>query len=273
VSCAAAELGQGFGTVAQQIVREVLGVSEVVLAPVDSAAPSAGPAAGSRLTWMAGGAVERAAGAVARRICTEVGASHGLSPELLSIREGRVRSYGGLVDLPLADVVAGRMFEETVTFRHPPTEHLDEDGQGRAYAGFAFAAARAVVDVDVELGLVRVVDLTVAQDVGRVVNPLQLVGCIEGGAAAGAGLALAGSGLLGALDVPPVRIAALLEHPEPGAPFGAKGAWDVPVGPAAAAVLAAVRDVSGRHAAVRDAAVRDVCRLPIRPPDPSVVIP
>jgi len=257
VSCAAAEVGQGFGTVAQQIVRDVLGVGEVLLGPSDSSAPSAGPAAWSRLSWVAGGAVEAAARAVAQRVCAAVGAAHGLSPELLSLTEGRVRSYDGLVDLPLGAAMAGRVFEETVTFRHQPTEGLDEHGQGGAYAGYAYAAHRAVVDVDVELGLVRVVDLTVAQDVGRVLNPLQLVGCVEGGTAAGVALALSGSGPLGAFDAPPVRIAALVEQPQPGAPFGAKGAWDVPVGPAAAAVLAAVRDATGL----------DVRRLPIRHAD------
>jgi CO/xanthine dehydrogenase Mo-binding subunit len=257
VSCAVAEVGQGFATVAQQIVREVLGVREVLLAPFDSAAPSAGPAAFSRLTWMAGGAVRQAAAAVLQRVCAEVGAAHGLSPDLLTVRDGRVLSYDGLVDVPLAGVAAARAVEETVTFRHPPTEALDEHGQGAAYAAFGYAAHRAVADVDVDLGLVRVVDVTVAHDVGCVINPLQLIGCVEGGTAAGVGLALAAGGRLRALDQPPVRIAALLEQPEPGAPFGAKGVWDAPVGPAAAAVLAAVRDATGL----------DVRRLPIRPED------
>ena len=77
--------------------------------------------------------------------------------------------------------------EETVTYRPAPTEPLGVEGQGDAFAGFAFVAHRAVVDVDPELGLVRVVDITTAQDVGKVVNPLQIVGSIEGGVVQGMG--------------------------------------------------------------------------------------
>ena len=55
---------------------------------------------------------------------------------------------------------------------------------------FAFAAHRAVVDVDTELGLVRVVEIATAQDVGKAMNPLAVEGQIEGGIAQGLGLAL-----------------------------------------------------------------------------------
>ena len=55
---------------------------------------------------------------------------------------------------------------------------------------FAFAAHRAVVDVDTELGLVRVVEIATAQDVGKAINPQAVEGQIEGGIAQGLGLAL-----------------------------------------------------------------------------------
>ena len=91
----------------------------------------------------------------------------------------------------VAEVTAdGRSFEATVEYHHAPTIPLDADGQGDAHVSFAFAAHRAVVDVDPELGLVRVVDLATAQDVGRVLNPLQVLGQIEGGIAQGVGLAV-----------------------------------------------------------------------------------
>jgi CO/xanthine dehydrogenase Mo-binding subunit len=261
VSCAAPELGQGFLSVAAQIVREVLGTAECELAPTDADAPSAGPAAASRLTWVAGGAVAAAARGVAHEICAGLAATRGVSANLLTARGGRVRSFDGLMDASLEELAAGRAFECTATFAPPPTEPLDSAGQGNAYAGFGFAAHRAVVDVDLDLGLVRVVDLTVAVDVGRVVNLVQLLGCVEGGTAAGVGLALLsedsdGRGPLtaDALDVPLPTVAELLENPQAGAPFGAKGVWDVTVGPAAAAVLAAVRDATGT--AVRSTPVR-----------------
>ena len=92
--------------------------------------------------------------------------------------------------ISVADASAGKRFEETVTFRHRPTEELDEKGQGACHVAFAFVAQRAVVDVDVDLGLVRVVQVATAQDVGRALNPLSVVGQIEGGIAQGLGLAV-----------------------------------------------------------------------------------
>ncbi len=63
-------------------------------------------------------------------------------------------------------------------------------GRGEVHAGFAFVAHRAVVDVDVELGIARVAQLACAQDVGRAINPLALEGQLEGGGVQGLGLAL-----------------------------------------------------------------------------------
>ena len=61
VICAAVETGQGFTTLARQIVQEVLGVEDVRVLPSDTDQPPAGPAARGRHTWVSGGAVERAA--------------------------------------------------------------------------------------------------------------------------------------------------------------------------------------------------------------------
>ena len=63
------------------------------------------------------------------------------------------------------------VFEETVEYHHAPTFPLDDDGQGDAHLALAFAAHRAVVDVDPELGLVRLVDLATSQEVGRDPQP------------------------------------------------------------------------------------------------------
>ena len=80
--------------------------------------------------------------------------------------------------------------EETVEYHHRETYPLDENGQGNAHFQFAFSAHRAVVDVDVELGLVRVVELATTQEVGKAMNPQALMGQIDGGTAQGLGLAL-----------------------------------------------------------------------------------
>ena len=173
IVCACAEVGQGFVTLAQQIAREELGIDEVVLAPAETATVgSAGSTSASRQTWMSGGAVQAACRAVRHRIIQEVADAHGVTPEGLMLRDGHVQSLDGSLQVELSDAVAGPV-EEAVEFHHEPTEALDENGQGNAHVSFAFAAHRAVVDVDAQLGLVRVHDMTTAQDVGRVLNPVQ----------------------------------------------------------------------------------------------------
>jgi xanthine dehydrogenase D subunit len=274
ITCAAVEVGQGFVTLAQQITREVLGVEDVILAPVGTVGiGSAGSTSASRQTWMSGGAVQAACLAVRKRLFESVASRHGVAPETLEILDGRVVSLDRAVDVAVAEAAPGEVLEETVNFRHPPTAELDENGQGDANVSFAFAAHRAVVDVDLDLGLVKVVEITTSQDVGRVLNPVQLIGQLEGGIAQGVGLAVMEEVVLDhgrvrnpsftdyviptALDMPPVQIAALIEEPEPGSPMGAKGAGEPPLVSSASAVVAAIRAATGL----------ELSRAPVRPQD------
>jgi CO/xanthine dehydrogenase Mo-binding subunit len=274
ITCAAVEVGQGFVTLAQQTTRDVLGVDDVILAPAGTVGiSSAGSTSASRQTWMSGGAVQAACLAVRERLFASVAAKHGVATESLEIIDGRVVSLDGAVDVPVAAAAPGEVLEETVIFRHAPTFELDEDGQGDNNVSFAFAAHRAVVDVDLDLGLVRVVEITTSQDVGRVLNPVQLVGQIEGGIAQGVGLAVMEEIVLDhgrvrnpsftdyviptALDMPPVRIAALVEEPEPGSPMGAKGVGEPPLVSSASAIVAAIRAATGLG----------LNRAPVRPED------
>ena len=161
VHSAAVEVGQGVVGVILQVARTELGTDDVTLAPHTTAAVgSAGSASASRMTWMAAGAVRDACRAAL---------------------EERERLGGGEVDV------------ERV-YRHPRTTPLDpETGQitgDRAHVALAVSAMRVVVEVDVELGLTRVVWVGTAQDVGKAINPLAVEGQIEGGTAQGLGLAL-----------------------------------------------------------------------------------
>ena len=144
--------------------------------------------------------------------------------------------------------------EETVEWRHRPTHAIDpETGQGDAHVQFAFSAHRAVVDVDVELGLVKVVALDTAQDVGKAINPDAVVGQIHGGSAQGMGLALMEEIVVTdghvrnpsftdyliptILDMPPMQVE-VLEYADPHAPYGVRGVGEPPTissGPAVAA--------------------------------------
>ena len=273
ITCACAEVGQGFVTLARQITGEVLGVDEVVLAPVETTSiGSAGSTSASRQTWMSGGAVQLACETVRRELLAAVSATHGVSIDDLVLVDGRIVSLTGDLDLSLEELTVEPV-EAEVVHRHAPTSPLDGDGQGDAHVSFAVSAHRAIVDVDPDLGLVKVVELTTAQDVGRVLHPLQALGQLEGGAAQGVGLAVmeevqVTNGRIRnasftdyliptALDMPPLEVAALIEQPEPGAPFGAKGIGEPPSISSTAAVAAAVRDATGLA----------LPRVPIRPSD------
>jgi CO/xanthine dehydrogenase Mo-binding subunit len=273
VHSACAEVGQGFVTLAQQIAREVLGLDNVALHAADTGVGSAGSTSASRQTWMSGGAVEQACEAVLKDVLADVARQYGLDPAGLSLDDDRIVSADGGFLLPVVEAVAGRVYDQTYEYHHLPTVPLDANGQGNAHVSYAFAAHRAVVDVDAGLGLVRVVDVTTAQDVGRVLNPLQAVGQIEGGIAQGVGLAVMEEIVVEdghirnpsftdyliptALDMPTVTIAALVEEPEPGAPFGAKGIGEPPTISSTAAVASAIRAATGL----------ELPRVPVRPQD------
>ncbi|MCI0386564.1 xanthine dehydrogenase family protein molybdopterin-binding subunit [Streptomyces sp. CNQ085] len=271
VMCAAVETGQGFSTLARQIVQEVLGVEEVHVVSVDTDQPPAGPGARGRHTWVSGGAVERAAKMVRTQLLQPLAAKFGMSTELLTVADGKITSYDGVLSTTVAEALEGKELWATAQCRPHPTEPLDDTGQGDAFVSLAFAAVRAVVDVDVELGTVRVVEMAVAQDVGRVLNPQQLRARIEAGVTQGVGAALTehlrvsrgvvrhpdltAYPLPTALDVPDIQIVKLVEERDVVAPFGAKSVSAVPVVVSPAAVAAAVRAATGRP----------VNRLPIRP--------
>jgi CO/xanthine dehydrogenase Mo-binding subunit len=229
-----------------QIVRTELDVDEVVLEPASTECGSAGSTSASRQTTMSGGAVLGA--------CRAIRAALDVEP----------------LDRPIT---------RTHVHRHRPTTSFGEDGQGDVHASFSFAAARAVVEVDEELGLVRVVQLAAAQDAGRVINPDGAEGQVEGGLAMGLGLALTElvqleNGVIRnasftdyliptILDVPPVA-SVFVEEPEPGAPYGVKGIGEVPTIVATPAIVAALRDATGRELNAVPVAPDDLIGL--RPP-------
>ncbi len=275
---ATAEVGQGFITIAPQIARTTLGLEEVVLEQIDTGVGSAGSTSASRQTWMSGGAVEAACRTVRQLIFEHVARISGADPFALVI-EGNTLVDSTTGDRwPMTEVVAGLEFDEEVEFRHRPTEPLDEHGQGNCHTAFAFVGHRAIVDVDVELGLVRVVEIATVQDVGRALNPLSVTGQIEGGIAQGLGLALMEEiiqkdgrimnpsftdYLIPTIaDMPPVS-ARLIEIPDPQAPMGAKGVGEPPTISSTPAIIAAIQDAMNQHAETSP----QLTRVPIRPSD------
>ncbi|HEX3454507.1 MAG TPA: molybdopterin cofactor-binding domain-containing protein [Gaiellaceae bacterium] len=242
VHCASAEVGQGVTNVILQVARTELGIEDVTLAPPSTnGVESAGSASASRMTWMAAGAVQLACRAAL---------------------DEQTRT-GGEVDVH-------RVYHHSRTFPLDPDTGQITDGP--SHVSFACAAMRVVAEVDVELGLTRLVWIGTAQDVGKAVNPQAVHGQIEGGTAQGIGLALmeeiqTRDGLITNasftdyliptfLDVPPLA-AELVEDPEPDAPYGLKGVGEPPTVVSTAAVVSALRAATGR----------ELTRVPVRPDD------
>ncbi|GEL23169.1 carbon-monoxide dehydrogenase large subunit [Pseudonocardia sulfidoxydans NBRC 16205] len=269
VHTAAAEVGQGLITVEQQICRTELGVDRVVVHPKNTFVGSGGSTSASRQTYVTGGAVKAACEAVRAAVLRLASARLGVGG--LRLDGDKIVSASGEVLASLADVLGAEAVEETVEWHHRPTEEIDpETGQGNAHVQYAFSAHRAVVDVDVELGLVKVVALDTAQDVGKAINPDAVVGQIQGGSAQGMGLALMEEIVVTdgkvrnpsftdyliptILDMPPMQVK-VLEYADPHAPYGVRGVGEPPTISSGPAVAAAIRAATGK-------ALR---RVPVRP--------
>jgi xanthine dehydrogenase D subunit len=271
VHTAGVECGQGLHTILTQIARTELGVEHVVLHPVDTDVGSAGSSSASRQTFMTGGAAQLACLAVRERLFERVRSAN---PEPraaeLAVADGEVLADG--VPVGAIHEYLGDPIMETRVFHHRPTEPFGPNGQGELHVMFAFAAERAVVEVDEELGLLRTVQVAAAQEVGNALNPQGVTGQIEGGTAQGLGLAIMeelqvrDGAIRNAsftdyliptiLDMPPV-VSEIVEDPEPDVPYGAKGVGEPSTIVATAAVVAAIRDATGR----------DLNRAPVRPDD------
>ncbi len=227
---AAAEVGQGAHTALCQMAADAIGVpfDAVELVASDTATSgSSGSASASRLTFMSGNAI-RGAAEIARRNW-----------------QNEERPARG-----------------EFMYRPPATTPFDPE-TGRAEPNFAYGyVAEAVeVEVDIETGQVRLLEVVCANDVGKVINPQQLEGQIEGAIVQAQGYALmehlhSDQGRIlnpylstylipTSLDVPPKVKSVILEHPDPLGPWGARGMAEMPFLPLAPAIAAAIFDATG----------------------------
>ena len=272
IKFATSEVGQGFTMLAQQIARTVLGVDEVILDTIDTQVGSAGSTSASRQTWMSGGAVQVACQAALSQLFDHVATKFEMTRSELEIDGTDIVDRLTQRRVSVSDAISEIEIDCTEEYHHPPTEDLDESGQGNCHVAYAFVAHRAVVDVDPELGLIKVVQIATAQDVGRVLNPLAAMGQIEGGIAQGLGLAVMEEIIVKDgkvrnpsftdyllptfLDAPTVEMVFIEEH-EPKSPLGAKGIGEPPCISVTPAIANAIRQAVGR----------ELPRVPIRPYD------
>jgi len=261
----AQEIGQGTATIMPQMFADAVGLPlacvEQVMGDTDLTA-DAGKSSASRQTFVSGNAA-RAAGHELRRLLVErlgfaatddVATALALDDHrLVATCRGETRT----LDLRAlaADANGADLFVASGYF-NPPTVPLDADGQGVPYATYAFAAQIAEVEVDLELGTVKLLHIHAAHDVGRAINPTQVEGQIHGGIAQGIGMALMEEYVNGKTDnlhdyliptvgdVPPITVH-LIEDPEPLGPWGAKGVGEPALVATAPAILNAIHAATG----------------------------
>jgi aldehyde oxidoreductase len=256
----AVDIGQGSATVVTQMCAEALGAPlenfDLVSGDTDTT-PDAGKTSASRQTFVSGKAAmlagQKLRGAVLKLAglceCAKIQFRDGA----LQFQDGEREGIFDLRELPPDD--RGYVVSVDATY-DPPTKPLNDNGQGTPYAVYGFGAHLAEVEVDTELGTVKVTRITAAHDVGRAINPTLVEGQIEGGAAQGLGMALMeeffpgkGENLHDYLiptigDMPPVE-SILIEDPSAEGPYGAKGVGEQALIPTAPAILNAIYDAVG----------------------------
>ncbi len=256
------DTGQGAFTVFCQIAAEELGV------PVSDVSISAGDTDmttfcqgnyASRLTYIGGNAVRRAAAACKRQILEQAAQMLMASPEALRIKDGKVYIEGSPEKFVTVGQAAwARLYrrggEPIVGFGafDPPSEMQDQDLVGNESGAYTFGCQIAEVEVDPETGKVDVVNFVAVNDAGQVINPTLAEGQQEGALGQGIGWSLT-EGLVFedgqpmnpnfheyklpvAQDMPRLKTD-FVGDPEPTGPFGAKGLGEpgmVPTGPAIA---------------------------------------
>jgi CO/xanthine dehydrogenase Mo-binding subunit len=252
----AVDIGQGTYTILPQILADALGVPVALIDQVYADTDltlDAGKSSASRQTFVSGNATKLAGEALRRKLLELAGAR---AEDRLALDGGALIVGDKRIDL--AHLPADDNGDVAVATGHfnPPTVPLDENGQGVPYATYGFAAQFAEVEVDVELGTVRLLAIHAAHDVGRAINPIQVEGQIHGGIAQGIGMALMEEYHAGrtdnlhdyliptAGDVPPITVH-LIEDPEPLGPYGAKGVGEPALIATAPAIFNAIHHACG----------------------------
>lgn len=256
----AQEIGQGTATVMPQMFADAVGLPlscvDQVIGDTDQT-EDAGKSSASRQTFVSGNAAKFAGEDLRRKLLQLLQLDE---PALLRLEGTQLIGQQGdqtrVIDLNSlnansnGDVAVGR------GYFNPPTVPLDADGQGVPYATYGFAAQFAEIEVDIQLGTIRVLHIHAAHDVGRAINPTQVEGQIHGGIAQGLGMALMEEYISGrtdnlhdyliptAGDIPPITVH-LIEDPEPLGPYGAKGVGEPALIATAPAILNALHHATG----------------------------
>ena len=252
----------GTDTTLAMIAAETFGVpvERVRVETGDSAtAPYAGMAGGSKIIYTVGPAVQQAA-AEARRQLLEIAAEElEAAVEDLVIENGEVRVAG----VPGRARGVGELAEMGARFGGTYAPVLGQGRHAVTVQSPMFTVHVARVRSDPETGEWRLTAYAAIQDVGRALNPAEVMAQVHGGAVQSAGRALGeelawdGEGQLRTgsfvdyglptIDQVPQIEVELVEVPSPVGPFGARGVGEPPAVPAPAAIANAIRAASGRR--------------------------
>jgi len=267
------EIGQGAHTIFAQIAAEELAVKvdDVEVLQVDSDySPYCLGAWASRTTILGGNAVRMAALDARAQLLKHASGQLGVDTEDIDIRDGVFYLKGSSEEAASVREVAFRAVFEmggvpimgrgTYTTPDYVVVPDKETKYGNYSIGYAFSTQVAEVQVDPETGKVEVLNIWVAEDVGRALNPKLCEGQIEGGVVQGMGWALMEDYVWDRghilnpsfvdykiptfLNVPAIH-SILVESDEPGGPYGAKSIGEAVLNPVAPAIANAIYNATG----------------------------
>ena len=272
VMCGSTDIGQGSDSILAYIVAEILGIdpfdirvvtADTDLTPVDLGSYS------SRVTLMTGNAAIQAAERARELLVMAVAEKLKVPIENLSLAERRVFDVENPevgVSFAEAVVLAESKFGTigTVGSYTPPTSPGKYKGSGVGPSpAYSYSAAVAEVDVDPDTGIVVVESVWIAHDIGKSINPMLVMGQVEGSVYMGLGEALMeemtyrtnrnvvhkSPSMLEyksptTLEMCDVKTY-LIEDPDPNGPYGAKEVGQGPLLPIPPAVANAVYDAVG----------------------------
>jgi 4-hydroxybenzoyl-CoA reductase subunit alpha len=266
----AADIGQGSSTLVAQVVAEVLGlgVDRVRVVANDSAVtPKDNGSYSSRVSFMVGNAAIAAAQNLKKLLVEAAARRLEVSPADIECLGETYRVAGTDRTLSFAGAVAAAL-EESGTLSAKGTYSTPPETQGGKFRGaavgssaaFSYGAQVAEVSVDEETGMIRVERVWAAHDCGFAINPLAVVGQVQGSVWMGMGQALCeetqyheGRALRANLldyrvptivESPPIEVH-IVESRDPGGPFGAKEAGEGSLAGFLAALTNAVYDAVG----------------------------
>lgn len=266
------EIGQGSETVIAQFVAEELGLPIAAITVINNdseVTPWDVGVHASRTTFIAGNSAQRAARKARRKLLRAASETLGVPARDLDLRQSQVcRADTGEVLMNLGKLIRSLHFAQksdvvmTTEYYEPPSVMQDEEFKGDVSATYAFGTHAVELEVDTETGVIRLLRVTAAHDVGRVINRLGIEGQIQGGVVMGMGYTLSEHllvengkirnpcfrdyKLITAPEIPEIDMS-FIESMDPEGPSGAKGVGEAPAICIPAAIANAVYNATGKR--------------------------